>query len=98
MSHKRTYKIQTDGPAADIDATQLTNATVQAMNAEYLADGRIEDQGVTYVITDPNIMYAWVVFDSEANCNEYFNAATAASDVSTDKAGLTILDEINETV
>jgi hypothetical protein len=98
MSYKRTYKIQTDGPAADYDITKLSNTAVHAMNQEYLNSGKIEDQGVMYVVTEPNILYAWVVFDSEESCNTYFNEATAASNVLTDKVGITILNEINETI
>jgi hypothetical protein len=98
MSYKRTYKIQTDVPAADYDVTKLSNAAVHAMNEEYCNSGKIEDQGVMYLITEPNIIYAWVIFDSEESCNTYFNDATAMSNVLTDKVGITVLNEINETI
>ena len=98
MEHKRTYKIQTASLAMEVDFTNLINDSCVAIQNTYVSEGKILAQGVTYDETDPNIMNAWVTFDTEANCIAYYDALTAASNVETDKVGLTIIDETNETV
>lgn len=98
MAHIRTYKIQTTSPAADVDFTNLVNDSCVTIQNTYISEGKILNQGADFDETDPHIMYAWVTFDTEANCIEYYDALTAASNPETDKVGLTIIDETNETL
>ena len=90
MAYKRTLKIRVDAPE------NILNSQSTAIFDEWVAAGKILQNGVEEDPDDSDNIITYLTFNNESECEEYFDLLTANMTEGVDDTNFTIIETTNE--
>ena len=90
MAYKRTLKIRVDAPE------NILNSQSTAIFDEWVAAGKILQNGVEEDPDESNNIITYLTFKNEEECEQYFDLLTANMTEGVDNTNFTIIETTNE--